>query len=81
MDVDFLSGEDAVQKFLTSKLKLAEARKQELAEQLERRQSILKQTLRTSSSESSKGTVIVESTWKKLVNNTYVIGINISSKR
>lgn len=81
MDVDFLPSEDGVQKFLTSKLRLIEERKRELTEQLKRRQSILEETLKKASLAQSKQTVTIGKIWKKIVNNTYVIGINILSDR
>lgn len=79
MDVDLLPSEDGVQRFLSSKLRLIEERKRELTEQLTRRQSILEQTLKKASSESSKQKLTIGRIWKRIVNNTYVIGINILS--
>lgn len=81
MDVDFLPCEDSVEKFLISKLKLMEAKKLELTQQLDRRQTILKETIRKSASLPSKQLVKVDNVWKKIVYNKYVIGINISGSR
>lgn len=80
MDVDFLSNEDAIQKFLTGKLKVIEARRQELQEQLERRKAILETTFEKSAQISGESATI-ERIWKKIVNNTFVIGVKISSNR
>lgn len=79
MEIDFLTSEDAVQRFLISKLKLVESKKLELTKQLERRQSILTETLRKSATSSPKQLVTIEKIWKKMVNRLYVIGINIST--
>lgn len=78
MDVDFLSSEDAIEKFLTSKLKLVEARKLELTKKLERRQAIMKETIAKTACATAKQLLKVDSVWKKVVNNKYVIGLCIS---
>lgn len=78
MDVDFLNSDDAIQKFLASKLKLVQARKLELTKKLERRQLIMKETITKSALATSKQSLKIDSVWRKIVNGKYVIGMCIS---
>lgn len=79
VDSDLPEIEDIVQQFLASKLEVMKIRRQELEQHLLRRKEVLDDILHKGAAESLGRCMAIGSTWKMIVNEKYVIGINVSN--
>lgn len=78
-NVDFFDAKDVVEKFLTANLSEIRSKRQNLEEQLSRRKEVLDDILRKGASESLGRSIAVGNMWKMIVNEKYVVGINVSN--
>lgn len=78
-ETDFVDIEDVVEQFLTSRLKVIRARREELEQQLLRRKEILDDILRKGVLENVGRAMAIGNAWKMIVNDKYVIGVDVSN--
>lgn len=79
METNLVPKEDLIEKFLLSKLTVLQCMRQDLEKQLDRRTQFLEEAQQKERSESTGQALILGQIWKKVIDDKYVIGIQVTN--